>query len=116
MNPTPSMLHKTPTPSMLHKTLMYLAAPLLAGLFSSTAATYAAPTVEVSAGIDQAPWDGLLKKYVNDRGLVSYAAWKASSDDLQALDRYIGEFAATGKPLPRPLASDMASGCTPYCW
>lgn len=32
-------------------------------------------------------WDGLLKKYVDDRGLVNYAAFKAN--DANTLDRYL---------------------------
>ncbi len=38
------------------------------------ASALAAPTVRIPAGIDAAPWDSLLKKYVNDRGLVTYTA------------------------------------------
>lgn len=41
------------------------------------------------AEIDHAPFDTLLQKYVDDRGLVAYAAWKASSEDGQALDDYL---------------------------
>jgi hypothetical protein len=68
---------------------------------SSTAASLVrgAPTVEVPAGLDPAPWDALLKKYVNERGLVDYATWKATPADLQALDQYLAEFASTGRPL-----------------
>lgn len=54
----------------------------------------AAPTVTVAAGIDPAPWDALLKKYVDDRGLVAYAKWKANDADLRALDDYLARFAA----------------------
>ncbi len=30
--------------------------------------------VKCPAGIDHSTWDGLLKKYVDDKGLVNYAA------------------------------------------
>ncbi|MDE3084898.1 MAG: DUF547 domain-containing protein, partial [Verrucomicrobiota bacterium] len=66
------------------------------GAAASTAA--AAPTVEVPAGIDHAPWDTLLKKYVNDRGLVAYGPWKANAADLKTLDDYLARFAAPARP------------------
>jgi len=58
----------------------------------------AAPTVNVPAGIDPAPYDALLRRYVDERGLVNYAAWKANADDLRALDDYVAAFAKTGGP------------------
>src|SRR5206468_10143628 len=51
------------------------------------AGVQAAP-VDVPAGIDHAPLEALLKKYVNDRGWVNYAGWKSSTNDLQALRAY----------------------------
>ncbi len=39
--------------------------------------------------VSHADYDGLLQKYVDDRGLVAYAAWKASPDDLSALAAYL---------------------------
>lgn len=59
----------------------------------------AAP-VDVPAGIDHAPYDRLLKKYVSDRGLVNYAGWKASAEDLAALRDYTGKLAA-GAPFAK---------------
>ena len=44
------------------------------------------------SSIDHGPWDRLLKKYVDDKGLVNYTAWKASKDDMDTLDTYIREF------------------------
>ena len=49
--------------------------------------------VEVSAGINHDDYDRLLKKYVNDRGLVNYGAWKQNAADLSALDEYLKQFA-----------------------
>ncbi len=40
-------------------------------------------------GIDHTAWDGLLHKYVDERGMVQYAAWKKSAEDMQALDQYL---------------------------
>lgn len=54
----------------------------------------AAPTLRVPAEVDAAPWDALLKKHVNDRGLVAYQAWKDSPADLSSLDGYIARFAS----------------------
>lgn len=54
--------------------------------------------VQVPKNIDHRIWDDLLKKYVDDRGLVDYAAWKASSDDIAALNRYLDQF-SRGQPF-----------------
>jgi hypothetical protein len=54
--------------------------------------------VEVPAGVDHAPWNRLLQKYVDERGLVDYAAWKASADDREALAGYLARFAPAGEP------------------
>lgn len=39
--------------------------------------------------IDHSPWNALLQKYVNERGMVDYKGWKASSADMRALDDYL---------------------------
>ncbi len=57
----------------------------------------AAP-VPIPAGVDHTEWDRLLKAYVDDRGLVAYARWKANTSDRDALKRYLAGFAATGTP------------------
>jgi Protein of unknown function, DUF547 len=49
--------------------------------------------VEVRAGIDHSDFDRLLKKYVNEQGLVNYLAWKQNTADLSALDKYLDQFA-----------------------
>ena len=63
------------------------------GLGTLSVAGNAAPTVQVPASINHAPWDALLKKHVNDHGLVDYAGWRNSPDDVKALERYITAFA-----------------------
>ena len=54
--------------------------------------------VDAPAGIDHAPWNRLLGKYVDDRGLVDYAAWKASKEDREALATYLARFAPVSEP------------------
>jgi hypothetical protein len=49
--------------------------------------------VEVRAGIDHSELVRLLKKYVNEQGLVNYTAWKQNAADLSALDNYLSQFA-----------------------
>jgi len=50
----------------------------------------------VPAGIDNAEYDRLLKKYVNETGLVAYERWKSNAEDMHALDAYVQKFAAPG--------------------
>lgn len=65
-------------------------------IFLGATVVRAAP-VDVPRRIDHDPFDRLLKKYVDDRGLVDYAAWKNSADDVKALhDYYTMQFAAAG--------------------
>ena len=55
-----------------------------------------ADKVVVPSGIDHDPLDTLLQTYVDDKGLVDYAAWKDSPRDLAKLNTYLAQFA------PRP--------------
>jgi hypothetical protein len=48
--------------------------------------------VDVRSRIDHEPFDRLLKKYVNEQGLVNYAAWKQNAVDIAALDHYLKQF------------------------
>lgn len=50
--------------------------------------------VKCPSGIDHGAWDRLLKKYVDAKGLVNYAAWKNDKGDMGALDSYLKQFAA----------------------
>lgn len=61
--------------------------------------TVLAGTISPPAGIDPAPWDGLLKKYVNARGLVAYGQWKADAADLRKLDDFVAAYARSDKPV-----------------
>lgn len=61
--------------------------------------TLPAGTLNVPAGIDPAPWDTLLKKHVDARGLVAYRQWKADAADLRKLDDFIAAYARSGGPV-----------------
>ena len=79
-----------------------LAADVLVG--ANVAAARQTPLEE----IDHSVWDGLLKKYVDDKGMVNYKAWKASSRDTQALDQYLAHLSQANGKLIEPLASGTA--------
>jgi hypothetical protein len=64
--------------------------------------------VDVHAVINHDTYDALLKKYVNEQGLVNYAAWKANAADLSALDDYLKLFA----PRPDNLAQGNEKAAT----
>ncbi len=69
--------------------------------------------VNFPAGVRHDAWDALLKKYVNERGLVAYEKWKNNDADRKALDAYLAQFAA--KP-DKPAAGNelAASGINAY--
>src|SRR5438094_9184686 len=48
--------------------------------------------VDVRSGINHGEFDRLLKKYVNEKGLVNYGAWKKKKADLSALDEFLKQF------------------------
>ena len=50
--------------------------------------------VTVPANIVHEAYGAQLAKYVDGRGLVRYADWKANAVDLKALDGYLAQFAA----------------------
>jgi len=58
-----------------------------------------AEEVRVPSGIDHAPYDALLRKYVDARGRVDYTAWHASKPDRDTLKAYLLQYApAPGSP------------------
>lgn len=83
----------------------------LCGLLAITIAAHG--KLHVPAGIDATPWDELLGKYVDERGLVAYAAWKANPQDVQRLDAFVGEF-ARAEGLPARGAEEIASLINAY--
>ena len=68
----------------------------IAGFFPIrlTARPQTGENVDVRSGIDHDEFDRLLKKYVNEQGLVNYGGWKQNAADLSALDEYLHQFAA----------------------
>ena len=60
----------------------------------SAARAQTGENVDVAAGINHHEFDQVLKKYVNEQGLVNYGTWKQSAADLSALDNYLKQFAA----------------------
>lgn len=72
---------------------------VLAPFFCATAQQNATgENVSVRSGIKHDDYDRLLKKYVNERGLVNYGDWKANSGDMKALDEYLKQFASPAQP------------------
>jgi hypothetical protein len=63
--------------------------------------------VPVPANVSHEVWDILLRKYVNDRGLVAYSDWKKNQTDLEALDNYLKQFA--DKPQTPATGNDAAA-------
>lgn len=63
--------------------------------FGCVTVNFAAP-VEVPPGLDPAPLDALLAKYVDERGLVKYRDWKASPADSAALRDWLAKLTGTG--------------------
>ncbi len=53
--------------------------------------------VEVRAGVDHSEWDRLVRRWVDDRGLVDYGGLKASPDH-KALISYLGLLAQDAEP------------------
>jgi len=68
----------------------------LCWLFPALALTVGAQPVEPPKGIDHQPLNELLARYVNDQGLVAYAAWKESPEDRKNLRNYLAQFNAVG--------------------
>src|SRR5437588_1789043 len=68
---------------------------IIAGLVCAGVAACAqtGDNVDVRSAIKHEEYDRLLKKYVNEQGLVNYSGWKQSATDLGALDNYLKQFA-----------------------
>lgn len=76
---------------------------------SAQALCFASPTITVGRNvsaaervpvgkIDHSGWDGLLKKYVDEKGYVDYTKWKAAANDQKALDDYIQQLSGASFP------------------
>ncbi|CAN5412330.1 hypothetical protein BH20VER3_BH20VER3_21500 [soil metagenome] len=71
---------------------------ILVGLLGTSCATAKEnpKPVKVPANVDNGAYTRLLKKYVDERGLVAYGAWKNNAQDMAALDQYLQQFAKAG--------------------
>jgi hypothetical protein len=82
---------------------LWIALIIFGSIFVATnARAQAGENVHVRSGINHAEYDQLLKKYVNEQGLVNYGAWKQNASDLSTLDNYLHQFA--------PKADNAAQG------
>ena len=89
------------------RTITALVCALAALLPVSAIAKEKPVPVTFPAGARHDAWDALLKKYVNERGLVAYEKWKASDADRKALTDYLGQFAAA--PAKPAAGNDLAA-------
>ncbi len=74
---------------------LLLAALFLAGPLTAKDKPKPSP-VSVPAGIDHGAYTKLLRKYVDQKGLVDYARWKSNAKDRQALDNYLKQYEPAG--------------------
>lgn len=75
---------------------------LSAFLLAIASVSTASAITTVPREIDHEPLDTLLQKYVDDKGLVDYAGWHSSSEDVAELKSYLAQFA--------PEEGDVAEG------
>ncbi len=73
------------------KPYAFILTALLSLVVSSCSSTPSG-AVAFPAKVDHSPWDSLLKKYVDEQGLVDYAGWKKNSEDRKKLDSYLASF------------------------
>lgn len=52
--------------------------------------------VNCPAGVNHEGYDRLLRKYVDQNGLVAYEKWKANAEDRKALTTYLEQFGGGG--------------------
>lgn len=64
--------------------------------------------------IDHSTWNRLLQRYVDDRGMVDYTGWKASSADRQALNQYLAHLSAASVTPQSPRAAQLAFWINAY--
>jgi hypothetical protein len=100
--------------------ILWIGLPLI-----SVSGLYAGPTVSVGRSvpasqqvsmdqIDHHEWNRLLIKYVDVRGNVGYAAWKASSQDQQSLDAYLATLSTASLSAPASRAAKLAFWINAY--
>jgi hypothetical protein len=60
------------------------------------------------AEVEHSVYDRLLRKYVDDRGMVAYARWKASSSDIAELGGYLAKLGCVDLGKSAPKAARLA--------
>lgn len=78
----------------MHMKRSLLLSLLLLCLVTMGSRLAAGPTLSVPTDLDMAPWDQLLKSYVDEQGLVAYQKLKDHPADLKTLDTFIARYAA----------------------
>jgi hypothetical protein len=64
--------------------------------------------------IDHSSYDALLQKYVDRRGLVAYARWKANAEDRAALDAYLSHLGEADPDRPASRQATLAYWINAY--
>ena len=64
--------------------------------------------------VDHSIWDHLLKKYVNDDGMVNYTAWEASAEDTSALKQYLATLGRGDPEAPTTKEGKLAFWINAY--
>lgn len=82
--------------------------PALAGSKVQVGRPCKQPNRPSLAEVDHSSFDALLRKYVDDHGLVAYARWKASADDLRALDDYLARAGCVDLNKPAAKSAQLA--------
>jgi uncharacterized protein DUF547 len=78
---------------LLVRTVLVAFGLIFAGVAARAQQNQTGENVDVRSGINHDDYDRLLKKYVNEQGLVNYGAWKQNAADVSALDDYLKQFA-----------------------
>jgi len=64
--------------------------------------------------VDHSTWHRLLKRYVDDDGMVNYQAWEESPEDRAALKRYLGALSRADAQTPASKQGKLAFWINAY--
>ncbi len=81
--------------------VIFLSLLLASGLVADAQQNATGKNVRVRAGVDYSSYDRLLKKYVNEQGLVNYGAWKQNGADIAVLNDYLKQLAGAPEPAAK---------------
>ena len=87
------------------------AAVVLAALPGYTLRSQQVSKLSAAASVDHSKFDQLLKKYVNEKGLIDYKAWKASQTGL---NQYLAQLSANPPAASWSKAEQMAYWINAY--